>query len=112
MSKIEKQKENITHLLKLIEENPELKIVPMVDYEIVASDDFNSWLGGWGKAEIDEVYSDDERIYFRSEDEEDLVERLADCIDEDVDDEAWKELENQVKSYEWKKVIVVRIELP
>lgn len=34
-------------LLKLIKENPDLPIVPMVDSEVV-QDDFGYWLGAWG----------------------------------------------------------------
>ena len=35
------QQENINHLLELIQANPDLRIVPIVDAECVPSDDFN-----------------------------------------------------------------------
>lgn len=69
-------KENVAELLNLIKENPDLPIVPMVDSEIVASDEHTNWLGSFGKAEIDYVWDNGERIYFKSNDEEDLLERI------------------------------------
>lgn len=113
--KIETQQNNFKELIELIENNPTLTIVPMVDSEIVASDDFGNWMGGWGKAELDEIYSDDERIYFRSTDEEEIVEKIVDHLEWDenlTEEEALEKAENEVKNYEWKKVIVVSIVLP
>ena len=74
MAEIEIQQERISELIKLIQQNPSLKIVPMVDSEL-GGDDFSYYMGAWGKAEIDEVYHEDERIYFRSYDEEELGEK-------------------------------------
>ena len=44
-------------------ENPNLEVVPMVDSEIVG-DGFGWWLGSFGKVEIDEIFSDNEKVYF------------------------------------------------
>jgi len=115
MKHIEKQKTNIETLLQLVRENPELQIVPMVDYEVVGSDDFSSWMGDWGKSEIDEVLYGDERIYFRSQDEDGLIENLVwnnEFIDGLSEVQAIKKAENEVNNYAWEKVIVVRIVLP
>lgn len=38
------------------------------------------WLGSWGEAEIDDIYIDDERVYFFSQDEEELIENRCDDI--------------------------------
>lgn len=40
-------------LFRLMRENPELPVVPMVDWEITG-DDNGYWLGAWGSARIDE----------------------------------------------------------
>lgn len=113
----EKQQENVKELLKLIQENPDLPIVPMVDTEVCSSDDYGYWMGGWKEARIDEYWSDDERIYFRSQDEEDLIEKL---IDNDCnytctgmsDEEIEKKAEETVKNYDWVKCITVYIDTP
>lgn len=46
--------EKITELLRLIKENPDLPILPMVDGEICAGDDYGYWSGSWGTARVDE----------------------------------------------------------
>lgn len=119
MNVINKQKERVEGLLQLIQENPDLPIVPMVDYEIIASDDYTYWTGSWGKAAIDEVYIDSERIYFKSTDEDLLADQFYDEIWDNVDQ--YKDLseheigvlaERRVEELNWKKAIVVYITLP
>lgn len=112
---IENQKEKINYLLELIKENPNLKIIPMVSAEIVASDDFGYWAGEWGKANIDEYWVNDERIYFKSTDYEDLVEQYIDSLyynptmDNKTDEEFQRLAEEKVENLEWNKAIVVYI---
>lgn len=48
MKKKQTQQERVSNLLQLIKENPELKIVPMVDNEVCCGDDFSYWMGRWG----------------------------------------------------------------
>lgn len=118
-----KKKERIKHLLRLIEENPDLEIVPMVDNEVCAGDDYSTWCGSWGESRVDETYSSDERIYFRSIDDEDLVDKYADNIFDELfpnrmslEDEESETVNKKaieiVNNLDWKKVIVVSIELP
>lgn len=107
------QQERIKHLLQLIQENPDLPIIPMVDTEVVCSDDFGSWLGSWGNARLDEYYHTDDRVYFREYDEEDLEQQIIDDYEEEItDEELEKKAKEIVASYEWIKCIAVRIELP
>ncbi|QIW88779.1 hypothetical protein P59_182 [Bacillus phage P59] len=116
MKKLDKQKANIDQLLQLVKENPDLEIVPMVNYEVCASDDFSSWMGGWGKAEVEEVYHSDERIYFRSQDEDEIAEQIYDNLE--LGDPKWTEedlcriTDEKLKEIPWEKVIVVNIGLP
>ncbi len=49
-----KQNKLTAELLKLIQENPELPVVPMVAGEVVPNDEYGYWLGRWGKAKVDE----------------------------------------------------------
>lgn len=116
---IEKQQERFQKLLQLIKENPNLRIVPMVESEIVADDYYAYWIGNWGEAKIDEIYcsGDNERIYIRSEDEESLIDEVFNRIEAIEtnkylsDDELYKKAEKEVESYNWEKVIVVYITL-
>lgn len=103
------QNSNMQELLKLVHMNPELEIVPMVAYEVCSSDDFSYWMGSWGEAQVDEYWSDDERIYFRSKDEDRLVDEEMDNGDSNMSKEDAKKL---VDGYAWTKCISVRIELP
>ena len=107
------QKENIEKLLKLIKENPELEIVPMVHTEVVGDSDlFTMWKGKWSKVKIDEYYEGDEKIYF-SDDFNDLVDEFI----EDgyanyhyLNDKELKKLAKvEVRKYNWKKAIIVNI---
>lgn len=101
-------------IIKLIEENPDLPIVPMVDNEVVA-DDCGCWLGKWGHCEVTEFYSGREYIHFRDDDEEDVLNDLAGCRYGhdpqgrdiyDLSDDEWDKLYNSIQ---WVKCIVVYI---
>lgn len=105
------QKENVEKLLELIRENPNAEILPMVDYETVAGDEYGYWAGSWGEASLDEYYNDGERIYFRSEDEQGLIDMAYDDqYGEDIsDEEALKKAKEKVNAYAWTKCICVYI---
>lgn len=115
MNKIEIQKIKTDILINLIKENPELEILPMVDTDCVCSDDFSYWAAKWGIAEVDEYWCNDgrERVYFKSNDFDDLVDEFIDNNYEDypdlTDDELRKLAEEKVNSYEWIKTIAVYI---
>ena len=118
MTEIELQQQNIKQLLELVQANPELRILPFVDTEVVCSDDHSSWVAGWGKASIDEIWINHskERIYIKSDAYDGLVEDLADDLLNEKEDlteeEAVLKAHKIVDSYDWEKVIAVRIELP
>ena len=64
--------------LKLVQDNPDLPIVPMVDAEIVC-DDCGWWMGSFGSAVVGEYTCYDERFF---DDREDFKERYYDLNDE------------------------------
>jgi len=108
-------KENLQKLIELIQQNPDLRVVPMVDYEICAGDEYGYWQGSFGECVVTEIYNDDEEIHFE-EDFDDLVDTYIDnnfhvepILDEE---ELLKQAKEAVKNYAWEKVIVVYIELP
>ena len=71
----ERQKQYREELFKLMQENPELPVLPMVDYEIIG-EDCGRWLGAWGSSHIGEYLIGKERVYFREDDDPSEVERL------------------------------------
>ena len=111
----EKECGKIKELLKHIQENPDLPIVPMVDGEIVGSDEYRRWLGGWGSSRIDEYLVGEERLYFREDDDSDEIDATltdrgifsGDC--EDMSDE---EIKAAYAALPWTKAIIVNIDLP
>lgn len=106
---------NSEKLLKLVQENPDLPVIPMVDSEVVADDGYTWWMGEWGISEVTEYYMGREGVHFKSDDEEDVLTDMAGCKYSmtkdgrdvyDLSDDEWNELYN---SLEWKKAIVVYI---
>lgn len=101
-------------LITLIQENPNLTIIPMVDAEVVA-DDCGYWMGKWGRCEVTEYYLGREKVHFRDDDEEDVLNDLVGCEYShdsqgrdiyDLSDEEWNAL---YASIPWTKAIVVYI---
>ena len=70
---------NIKDLLTLIQENPDLPIVPMVDGEVVGDNSYNYWLGKWGNSYVTEYYVGREKVHFKDDDEEDVLNDLEGC---------------------------------
>lgn len=107
--------DNIVKLLKLIQENPNLPIVPMVDREIAEGDECDYWLGKWGSATIDEYivsrkYIWDSKILFKSDD--DVFYVLGKCLTSDEFKEL-PETEDECRpiynALPWTKAIIVYI---
>lgn len=112
--KMDKQKENVSNLFKLIKENPELPILPMVNTECVCGDDFCYWMAEWGSAEVTKYWVSEERIYQYL----DFNELVENWIDDNCDDEKFKDLSDEeietiaeevVNGYEWVDAIMVYI---
>lgn len=111
-------------LLKLAAENPTMPIVAMVNYEVVAGDEFTYWTGEIASAEIRELWAsprEDARIWDREDakDEcEDFVESYApneelmriECLTDDkMCEQAAMEWINKLP---WTKCIVIYVETP
>lgn len=125
---------NREKLARLILENPELPVLCMVEFEIVAGDDCLRWAASLGECKIREyIYHEDgmsESVIFWREDEEKLVDILA----EDAEDHpelyplgadprtataraaAYENARTlarvKVRNLPWKRAIVVNIDLP
>lgn len=106
---------NFGELLTLMKDNPDLPVLPMVDGEIVAGDEYSYWVGSWGRCSVDSYLISDraERIFFKSEDD------VFDVLERHLSDEEFEELphtEDECRPYyealPWKKAIVVYIGMP
>lgn len=119
LQKKQEQAKKLKELFKLIQENPDLPIVPMVDYEVVAEEG-GRWLGSWGSAYIDKFLHYDGEYLTHNKGDCDTVsifEKIFDyeeCgIDEEMPDEvALQIMREKVDSLPWIKTIVVNIDLP
>lgn len=111
MSKIEE-------LLKLMKENPDLHILPMVGSEVVSDDSYSYWIGSWGRCELTEYYIGREYVHFKDEDVEDVLRDMVGCKygetkdGKDIWDLSEKEQDELFASLPWAKAIVVYIESP
>ena len=102
-------------LLKLIKENPDLPVIPMVNEEVVADDCYTWWRGEWIRSEVTEYYIGREYAHFKDDDEEDVLNDMVGCEYShdksgrdiyDLSDEEWDAL---YASIPWQKAIVVYI---
>lgn len=106
----EKERKNLEELFKLMRENPDLPVVPMVDGEI-PGDDCGYWMGAWGTAKLDEYLVASDRVIFKSDDDVfDTLERFL------SDDEFYRlpDVESECQKFydalPWEKAIIVYIE--
>ncbi|TGY90868.1 hypothetical protein E5329_23815 [Petralouisia muris] len=106
------QKRNLLHLFGLIRQNPDLPIVPMVNYEVVADDCALYWMAGWGDARIDSYILRDDRIWYLSDGKEEIFENLFELPIDIPKEQEEKFMEDAVDSLPWIKAIIVKIELP
>ena len=98
-------------LFKLMQENPELPVIPMVDSDIVPDDGYARWTGSWGSASIDEYFTHDERVFFRSDDDTDDV--LGYVLNaEEYEEMTDEEVEAAYNALPWVKAIIVNIDTP
>lgn len=104
-------------LLELIKENPDLPILPMVNYEVCGSNNYIYWVGSFSKCWVDEYIVDnwygDGCVRLKSDNEDDIIiegiaeHKFGDCTKE----ENWKKAEEYLETL-WEKAIICCIELP
>lgn len=79
---------NRENLARLILENPELPVLCMVEYEVVAGDDCLRWVASLGESKIREyIYHEDgisESVIFWKEDAEELVDRMVEDVERKI----------------------------
>lgn len=107
--------------LKLVKENPDLPIIPMVDGAVVADNDYGSWLGSFGDCRIDSYaslnYYGEERFFTRYGDEDILKEYFEEQIADELGaDDIYECIEKlareKIEKLPWIKAIIIDIDLP
>jgi hypothetical protein len=103
-------KENTAELIRLIKENPDLPILPMVAYEVVAEDSNSYWGGSWGKANVGKYLVAGERIAYKDDDPDELIEEMT--APEKFEKMTDEEILRAYEELPWIEAIIVHIELP
>lgn len=109
--------ENIKEILKLIEDHPDLPVIPMVGQDIVA-DSFGEWTAEVGEAEIRKICIYEDAVIFYDEN----TLKTAGLLELDYDTlgipesmssgEANRRLKAFIDSLDWLEAIIVHIETP
>lgn len=107
---------NLNEFIKLVQDNPNLPVIPMVDEAIVADCGYSRWISSIGKSYIDQYWKDDYDFYFKSTNIEQIKEKVAEEIFWDNEDISDEELERDVRVWmgdiPWKSAIFVNIDIP
>lgn len=88
-----KQSEKLEELLKLMQANPELPVIPCVDGDVVGGDDCYCWLGTWGASGIQEYIIGNERTYYREDDISEMNDPLYERYDPELVDNMTEEFD-------------------
>lgn len=110
--------DNIKDLLMLIEEHPDLPVIPMVGQGIVA-DCTDEWIANFGKAEIRKICMYEEAIIFYNENPLKMTETLdfyydfpGPLFDSVSDGEKNILAKDMIDSLDWLEAIIVHVETP
>ena len=109
--------ENIKDLLKLINEHPDLPVVPMVGQDIVA-DCTGEWVAHFGKAEVKKMCIYGENVIFRGKEDAiktvKALEREGLIVRETGEkrEESISVINDCIDNLEWLEAIIVHIETP
>ena len=106
--------DNIKHLIQLMDENPDLPVIPMVGQDIVA-DCTGEWVAYFGKAEVKKMCIYGEKVVFREEKNAiKTVEalELEGLTEGRAREESLEKLNGYLDELEWLEVIIVHIETP
>ena len=106
--------DNIKHLIQLMDENPDLPVIPMVGQDIVA-DCTGEWVAHFGKAERKKMCIYGEKVIFREEKNAiKTVEALElEWLTEGrTREESIERLNGYLDELDWLEAIIVHIETP
>lgn len=97
--RIKATSENTMKFLKLVKENPNLPIIPLVNYEVVC-EDYGNWVGSFGSSFVGEYTLFNDRFYDdREEFKEDYYNYYESDINKKFDYNPSLELPNNKPKY-------------
>ena len=106
--------DNVKEILKLIEEHPDLPVIPMVGQDIVA-DCTGEWVAHFGKAEVKKMCIYGEKVIFR---EDKNAIKTVEALDLEgltegrTREESIEKLNGYLDELSWLEAIIVHIETP
>lgn len=103
-------------LLDVIAENPDLPVCAMVSYEGCQGDSYCWWFASSCDAGVDEVVREDEinaeRLWVRSQDEDEMIEQYVEGDESDASDAEVEELaRNYVKNLPWERCVLLWLDV-
>ena len=109
--------ENAKKLLKLVKENPDLPIIPFVSTDVVAGDDFSTWMASFGDCEVGGYVVTDERVFT---DKDEYIDKIIEdnCYGgfepnwEGLSDDECYEKAKAIADEHFKAAIIVHINSP
>ena len=106
--------DNIKHLIQLMDENPDLPVIPMVGQDIVA-DCTGEWVASFGKADVKKMCIYGENVIFREEKNAiktvEALELEGLTVGRTIR-ESIEKLNGYLDELEWLDAIIVHIETP
>ena len=111
---VQAMNENIKEILKLIDEHPDLPVIPMVGQDIVA-DCTGEWVAHFGKAEVKKMCIYGEKVVFREwKNAIKTVEalELEGLTEGRTREESLDKLNGYLDELDWLEAIIVHIETP
>lgn len=118
LSRINKVK--VEAFARLMDENPDLDILCMVESEVVCGDEYNRWGAVIGGSRVDEVYIDGESIKYKSKHFSEMVKEEQDKLFTNNPKESLSEMQlegllsaarSAVVDLPWRRVIVLNIDI-
>ncbi len=109
-----KEKDYRDKLFKLMQENPDLPVIPVVDANL-CGDGYALYMGSWGSARVDEYIIPSKKDYLRLKSDGDVFDVLYACLSR-KDFDALPQNESDCRPYydalPWVKAIIVYINRP
>lgn len=111
--------EKTAKLMRLINENPSLPVVPLVYREVVCNDEYICWVGSWCDCGVDEyvcIEKYGENRFNTRGDQDEIEEYFTEEIsykDKSLSDEQVEKMAHeQAEALPWKKAILVYVGTP
>lgn len=106
--------DKVKKFIKLVQENPELEVISMVDTDVIGDENCSWWYGEIGNSQVRkyityQLYQDGEQIVFY-EDRDDIEEYIKDHDTDYIRTD--EEIKKYVEAMEWREVIFLDINTP